>query len=427
MARLNAALSLFLAIPMILVLFGNLLMRYRNGGRRSLYFLGILLFDIAMLLSNAAAWQIISVYDLIPGTLPSYISNTFFGLGDLSYFIILGLFVKYLAEYISEKSSVSAILPNICLLLCVIYGVLWFVSAFTGIIVSAGEPGVTHGPLYYFGQSGGYIVVALTVYLILRYRAVLSRIDTIVILSFVIIPLIGVILRPLFPDIVLLPLIVTYSIVSLHCFIHMNRTLLLEKQQTELEKTRTEIMMYQIQPHFIYNTLNAIYALCDVSVDTAKETIADFADYLRNSLRHLKGGDLVYFDQELAHVRNYLKIEKLRFDDALNIKYDIEASDFKLPPLALQTIVENAVSHGIEKKEGGGTVCISTRHTDSGYTVTVQDSGPGYDSSSTGSHIGLENTAYRLKHLCNADLDINYEEGSGTTVTISIPAQEKGK
>ena len=116
MAKLNAALSLFLAIPMSIVLFGTLLMRYRNGGRRSLYFLGILLFDIAMLLSNAAAWQIISVYDLRPGAFLTHISNTFFGFSDFSYFIILGLLIKYLTEYISEKTDVPVILSNICML-----------------------------------------------------------------------------------------------------------------------------------------------------------------------------------------------------------------------------------------------------------------------------------------------------------------------
>ncbi|MBO6146814.1 MAG: histidine kinase [Lachnospiraceae bacterium] len=400
-------------------------MRYRNGGRRSLYFLGILLFDIAMLLSNAAAWQIISVYDLRPGAFLTHISNTFFGFSDFSYFIILGLLIKYLTEYISEKTDVPVILSNICMLYCMICAILWFISAYTGIIVSTGEAGVIPGPLYYFGQSGGYIVALLTVYLLIRYHGVLSRIDMIVILSFVLMPIIGVIIRPLFPDIVLLPFMITYSIVSLHCFIHINRALLLEKQHTELEKTRAEIMLDQIRPHFIYNTLNSIYALCDISMETAKETIADFADYLRNNLKHLRGDELIFFDQEISLVRNYLKIEKLRFDDALEIVYDIEASDFMLPPLALQTIVENAVSHGIEKKEGGGTLTISTRLTGSGYTVTVRDTGPGYDSTTTGSHIGLDNTAYRLKHLCNADLNINYEEGTGTTVMFSIPAKDK--
>ena len=140
----------------------------------------------------------------------------------------------------------------------------------------------------------------------------------------------------------------------------------------------------------------------------------------------LKQTKAVPFEQELSHLKNYLYIEKLRFDDLLNIEYDIQATDFEVPQLSIQPIVENAVKHGVGMAEDGGTVTIATRETDDAYEVIVSDDGVGFDVNAPKkddgrSHIGMENTRKRLKDMCAAELIITSKVGEGTTVRVVIP------
>ena len=140
----------------------------------------------------------------------------------------------------------------------------------------------------------------------------------------------------------------------------------------------------------------------------------------------------VPFEDELKHTRFYLSIEKMRFGDELNVVYDIEESDFELPPISLQPIVENAVRHGLRHKTGGGTVTIRTRGTDEDYTVTVEDDGVGFDTSTLGfqepdsehNRIALNNVSMRIRQMCDGTLSIESEPGVGTVVTISIPVKK---
>ena len=99
------------------------------------------------------------------------------------------------------------------------------------------------------------------------------------------------------------------------------------------------------------------------------------------------------FERELDHLEKYLYIEKLRFADKLNIAYDIQCTDFELPLLSIQPLVENAVKHGVGMKEDGGTVTIATRETDKAYEVIISDDGVGFDTEAKKndgrSHIGM--------------------------------------
>jgi sensor histidine kinase YesM len=123
-----------------------------------------------------------------------------------------------------------------------------------------------------------------------------------------------------------------------------------------------------------------------------------------------------------------LYIEKLRFDDLLNIEYDIQATDFVLPLLSVQPLVENAVKHGVGMKEDGGTVRISSRETETAYEVVIEDDGVGFDVNEQKddgrSHVGMENTKRRLKEMCGAEIVIESEVGKGTTARVIIPKKE---
>ena len=200
-----------------------------------------------------------------------------------------------------------------------------------------------------------------------------------------------------------------------------------EKREIEmrLQESQISIMLSQIQPHFLYNTLNSIYQLCETNPMRARAMVNFFAEYLRNNLSTLEEPGLISFETELAHVKTYLEIEKIRFEDTLEIEYDIRCDKFFLPVLTVQPIVENAVKHGTSKKRGGGKVVISTAEDDENYIVKVSDTGCGFDQAAPitdeKSHVGIANVRQRLSNMCSGSLTIESEVGVGTLVTIRIP------
>ena len=210
-----------------------------------------------------------------------------------------------------------------------------------------------------------------------------------------------------------------------------------QKMQKELYEAKVGVMVSQIQPHFMYNALTSIAMLCSEDPDTAQEATVTFAKYLRGNMDSLKQTAPVPFEQELEHLKKYLYIEKLRFDEKLNIVYDIETTDFRLPQLSIQPLVENAVKHGVGMKKKGGTVTISTRETEEDYRVIISDDGVGFDmeevrkkqetESDGKSHVGMENTRRRLQDMCDGRVEIESTPGEGTIATVILPksGQEK--
>ena len=198
-----------------------------------------------------------------------------------------------------------------------------------------------------------------------------------------------------------------------------------QKMKKELENSRITVMLSQIQPHFLYNSLTSVMDLCDSNPKQAKAAIADFADYLRGNLSSLKTENLIPFGTELEHIEKYLRLEKLRFMDELEIVYDIQSKDFMLPALSVQPLVENAVKHGVGQKIGGGTVTIHTTETENEYIIRVSDDGVGFTegeyADDGGMHVGLDNIKKRLEMMVNAALEVESEIGKGTTACIRIP------
>jgi sensor histidine kinase YesM len=157
----------------------------------------------------------------------------------------------------------------------------------------------------------------------------------------------------------------------------------------------------------------------------ARFMVNSFSEYLRNNLSSLEAPGLITFEIELSHVNTYLDIEKVRFEDTLEIEYDIKCMDFSLPVLTVQPIVENAVKHGTSKKRGGGRVRISTEDDGQDYVITVSDTGCGFDpdvpKNDGKRHVGIENVRQRLANMCSGSLTIESKVGEGTVATIRIP------
>ena len=202
------------------------------------------------------------------------------------------------------------------------------------------------------------------------------------------------------------------------------------KLEKELEDSRIAIMLSQIKPHFLYNVLNTIYHLYRKEPETAQEAVSTFAEYLRCNMLSIEKQDPIHFSEEYQHIQTYLSLEQIRFRDKLGIIYDIQVMDFKLPPLTVEPLVENAVKHGVTKKRGGGTVTVSTCKTDEGIQITVADTGVGFDPESYMEdgkpHIGIRNVRSRLRNTVGGSLSITSSE-NGTVAVVTIPVKEASK
>jgi two-component system LytT family sensor kinase len=206
-------------------------------------------------------------------------------------------------------------------------------------------------------------------------------------------------------------------------FERYNKSLKLEASIKEIELKN---LKSQLNPHFIFNALNSIRALVDENPGKSKEAINQLSSLLRNSLVTEKKG-LTSFEEELRLVKDYLGLESIRFEERLKTEFEIdpESRDFLVPPLMIQTLVENGIKHGISKLTEGGIVQIQTKVDGDHLTIQIRNSGKlrvnGHALESGG--LGLENTRQRLRLIYGdeASFRILSENDNFVLTEIVIP------
>jgi sensor histidine kinase YesM len=205
-------------------------------------------------------------------------------------------------------------------------------------------------------------------------------------------------------------------------------------RQSIQEQLRLEAawLQSQIQPHFLFNTLNTIASLSEIDTERMIKLLNEFGNYLRRSFDANNTQSLTHLEDELDLTRSYLYIEEERFGDRLQVEWEIEDDvDFYLPPLTIQPIAENAVRHGVLKQMNGGTVTIQITDQGDHFEIAIIDDGIGMEQEKLNelldehphhlSGIGIANTNQRLKQLYGKGLEIKSEPGAGTTVRFEVP------
>ena len=211
---------------------------------------------------------------------------------------------------------------------------------------------------------------------------------------------------------------------QMECFLRQQEEI--ARQQQEIAQERASILVLQMRPHFIYNTLMSIYSLINQDQQKARQVTADFTNYLRKNFNAVSSNGTVPFSAELEHTRAYLAVEQAQFEELLVVDFDTPMTQFRLPPLTLQPLAENAVKHGMDPYAGPLHVCVRTRNTDTEIEITVEDDGPGFDPSDNSKpHTTLENIRQRLAMMCGGTLEISTRKPRGTKVTIRIPVKQK--
>ena len=186
---------------------------------------------------------------------------------------------------------------------------------------------------------------------------------------------------------------------------------------------RIQIMMTQIQPHFLFNALNTIRALYAKDPPLGDRTLESFSTYLRQNLESLSQSELVPVSKELEHTRLYAEIEMLRFPN-VQVQYQIEDEDFMIPALTIQPLVENAIRHGVRSRRDA-LVTVSTSRDGAVHRIAISDNGVGFDPeqklSQEKTHIGLRNVKERVEQMCGGTMVLRSEIGKGTSVTLLFP------
>lgn len=428
MITANIALD-FVGIVLTLIPIAYLLSGKRYKQRLNLYFLGVSVSNIFMITGDLSDWML---HDpdgwwernlLLAGSALFYVASAF----------VLYFFSRYITAYMQLEGRAK----QLCLLsvaaVCAVQIFFAVLSPFTGSFFYVTEDGYQRGPLFFISQLVPLFCYLLFTALVILYHKKLKRREVLFFLLYIFVPLGGGAAQMFTRGIAVVNIGVALALLFILVNIQFEHEVALREQERELAKQEKElaeqhinIMLSQIQPHFLYNSLGAIYQLCETDPAAAKTSIRKFSDFLRGNMDSLKAREPIPFEKELNHVMNFLYLEQQRFGEQLRVIYQIEASDFFIPPLTLQPLVENAVQHGILHRKTGGTITIRTEETTEYAVVTIEDDGIGMErakqmpSLGNHAHIGISNVRSRLEEMVHGSLEIKSSDG-GTTVTIRIP------
>ncbi len=211
----------------------------------------------------------------------------------------------------------------------------------------------------------------------------------------------------------------------------------LDASRAALAEAEVRALRAQISPHFIYNSLNAIASFINTDPAQARELVLEFADFTRYSFR--RHGDFTTVAEELRSIDSYLRLERARFGDRLTVTLQIapEVLSTVVPFLSIQPLVENAVRHGLESKEGGGRITIEASDSGAFADISVEDDGVGIDPAvleaalaggAPGEHVGLRNVDARLRQVYGDEhgLVVETNVGAGTLVRMRVPKSQPG-
>lgn len=427
MNQFNVAFDVYSAL-LCLVLGGYVLVASDREDRANQCFVGICLCNAVMALGDLVAWCFIAPLNEIEYAV--VLTGTFlFYVAPAPLFLF---FTGYIVAFISKRHAVTHDYLRLPLMLFAIYFAGCVASLFNGMFFAVdAQRGYLRGDLFLLAQVIPVFLHLRNAWIVVRYRSFLRFKELLGFACYITLPIIAEVLQVTWFGVALMNTLVAVAILLVFLNIQSERKALLEQRERELAEARSAIMLSQIQPHFLYNTLTGIRELCSSDPAEAAVAIGSFSTFLRENMASLTSKDPIPFEKELRHIATYLDLEKMRFGSRLRVRYDIREKGFALPPLSVQVLVENAVRHGISVKEEGGEVCIATKDDGDAFVVSVIDDGVGFDVQDelhAPLHIGIQNVRMRLAESSGdhcgdgrATLEVRSEPGCGTQAVIRIP------
>ncbi len=201
------------------------------------------------------------------------------------------------------------------------------------------------------------------------------------------------------------------------------KTIEVEKYQLQasLKEDQLRYLKNQVNPHFLFNSLNSIRTLVDIDPEESKRTITNLSKFLRNTLVKSESST-IHLEEELQIVQDYLSLEKVRFDDRLQIQYNIgeDTLDYNIPPMAVQTLVENAIKHGISKLKRGGIIIIRSYIQEKQLIISIENSGHYNPPEQKSDGVGMKNAEQRLRLIFGNDTSVTINNTDRNTVMTCL-------
>ena len=340
-------------------------------------------------------------------------------------FVSLSGFNLYVDKLITRKRGRRPLFRSIPFAICVMMILFWISSLIHGYAFTISREGeYSQGQLFFFVVLIGCLFVIYILFRIIYNQMTGTLESTVCIALYLFIALPFVVL---FADLrcqcfSMFYAALTISFLIMFIAIHVTREQHIVEQKMDDTIMQTDLIISELQPHFIFNSLTNIKYLIKKNPEVAENALDKFTKYLRRNLDTIADQELIPFSEELEHTRTYLWLEMLRFGD-LKVEYSIDNDEFLIPPLSLQPVVENAVRHGVMQKVGGGTIKIYVREMPDCYKITVKDDGLGFNSKDLEVDIanaGILDIRKRLFEMNRSKISIASTEGVGTTVTYTI-------
>ena len=325
-------------------------------------------------------------------------------------------------NYVFLQKNVRNLLAIFNIFLFSSFIILDIINVFTGIFFYAEDGNYIRSKTMIIAQ-GYQFVMLLVVFLVTILNKKLNIREKSAFAIYCFLPLVAIIIQNIFKGYAIAYLSIIVAVEILFFFVNIQKNIDLALEEKKNREAQVTLMLSQIQPHFIYNSLSSISTLITIDPEKAQASLDDFTDYLRMNLSSITDTRLIPFEKELKHIKTYLSLEKIRFNDRLNVIYDIKTTDFDVPPLTIQPLVENAVKHGILKKIEGGTVTLKVYEDDLSYIIEVIDDGIGFninDIDLNENHYGLNNIRYRITESLNGTIEFNSEINVGTKVIVKF-------
>ncbi|MGN0179518.1 MAG: sensor histidine kinase [Monoglobaceae bacterium] len=414
---LNVCLLVFDALVTLFLLIGAL----TEADRKSQFmrsFIVLLISNILMQLGEAGIWFFEGSPERITELNISALISFVFD------YLLIASYAYCMLGFIREKEKVSLMPAHIIAGICGVFILLSFVSLYNGMFFSFDENGhFVYGEMYGLVRAFDVIAVITEMLLVLFWRRALTLRGVIFLLSFSVLPILAVTVQFVWEP-TLEYMAITLSLIIIYILFHGEITRQLAEKKMQLAESRISTMLSQIQPHFIYNILTTIRYLCRTDPEEAEKTVGQFSRYLRANMDSLSLKRCISFESEMEHVKTYLALEEKRFGDDIRVEFDIRESDFMLPALTVQPIMENAVKHAMRENEQL-TIHIRTYSDEDNYYIEISDDGIGFDMNEVRNdgklHIGIENVNNRLKMMCGGELIIKSVPEKGTSVSVIIP------
>lgn len=333
----------------------------------------------------------------------------------------------YLCEIVGKKHPVSYKLEIMLFAAFAVYAAVLLSNPFTHFVFSFENHYLADTPAYPVLLLAPLLMVLVSFYV--AYMYISDRRSRFALYAFAVFPIAAAVIETFCDRYDLIHVAMFLSATVVYGNFYVGRSHNLVKKDEELMRQRASILVSQIQPHFLYNSLTSIMNIRGTPPET-RDAIANFGRYLRGNLDTITQRDATLLAKELDNVETYLELENLSRRHPVKLKTEVANPGIPLPALTLQIIAETSIEYNYRDRDCGGTILVESDETDDAHIVRVTDDGAGWDFSDP-EHVadienfGLPRAKARLADMVGGSLEIESNPGFGTVFTVTVPKNRK--